>query len=79
MSAEKKLPASADYEYVKEKSRIYYKNKINNDVEFAKAEKERVKAYKKNRYANDPEYREKMKEKARDYYTKKIQKAKEEK
>jgi hypothetical protein len=72
MSVEKKLPASADYEYVKEKSRVYYKNKIDTDADFAKAEKERIKAYKKNRYANDPEYREKMKEKARETYQKKL-------
>ena len=72
MTTVKKLPVSADYEYVKEKSRVYYKNKINTDIEFCKAEKERVKAYKKNRYANDPEYREKMKQKACETYAKKL-------
>lgn len=72
MSVEKKLPASADYEYVKERSRNFYNNRINTDAEFAKAEKERIKAYKKNRYANDPEYREKCKEKARETYRKKM-------
>lgn len=78
MSVEKKLPASADYEYVKMKSREYYKNKINTDADFAKAEKERVKEYKKNRYANDPEYREKIREKARENYKKKLLKKQEE-
>ena len=76
MSVEKKVPASADYEYVKEKSRVYYSNKIKNDLEFRETEKERVKQYKLNRYTNDPEYREKVKEKAREYYAKKLLKNK---
>ena len=76
MSVEKKLPPSADYEYVKERSRVYYNNKFVNDPEFRKTEKERVKQYKLNRYANDPEYREKVKEKARESYAKKLLKNK---
>lgn len=67
----KKVPASADYEYIKEKSRLFYNDRIKNDVDFYKAEKVRVKEYKKNRYANDPEYRERIKEKSREIYEKK--------
>ena len=67
---ESQLPKSANYEYIKSKSRESYRNKIHSNPEFYQSEKQRIADYKKNRYANDPEYRQKMKDRARQYYEK---------
>lgn len=46
----------------REKSRLYYNEKIHNNPEFYEAEKKRALEYQRKRLENDPEYREKRKE-----------------
>jgi len=52
----------------REKSRLNYAKKVQDDPEFYKQEKIRIREYNRNRYANDPEFAEKIKANLRETY-----------
>ena len=52
----------------KEKSRLNYAKKVQENPEFYKQEKIRIREYNRNRYAIDPEFAERLKSKRRGVY-----------
>ena len=52
----------------KEKCRVNYAKKVQENPEFYKQEKIRIREYNKNRYANDPVFAERLKAKRREVY-----------